>query len=117
VDTPLPAGGVIPATRSKTLFATPSAALMLLAVNCGKASLIPNKHTSIAARTSSATLRYVTVFHAMWTLGLRVCEDTRTKTLFKPFEYAVIQTLPQAQRHQEQVIKRERYLRLAVWPA
>jgi hypothetical protein len=35
------------------------------------------------------------------------------KTLFKPFEYAVIPTLPQAQEGKKQVINRERYLRLA----
>jgi hypothetical protein len=29
---------------------------------------------------SRATLRYVTVFHAMWIPGLRVGEDTSNKT-------------------------------------
>jgi hypothetical protein len=32
---------------------------------------------------------------------LRVGEDTLGKTLLKPFEYAVSQTLPQARQRQE----------------
>ncbi len=75
----------MPATRSNTLLATPSAALMLLSVNCGKASRIPSKHSSVPARIIMATLRYVTVVHAMWMPGLRVDEDTWTKNLIQAF--------------------------------
>ena len=32
-----------------------------------------------------ATLRYVTVFHAMWMPGLRVGEDTWTKNLIQTY--------------------------------
>jgi hypothetical protein len=52
--------------------------------------------------------------------GCPVCESRKTrglKTLFKSFEFAVIQTLPQAYRHQEYVINAERYLRLGLVPS
>jgi hypothetical protein len=79
---PVPAAGAIPATFSNMRVATPSAALMPLAVNCGNASRMATKHSAAPVKIINATLRYVTVFHAMWTPGLRVCEDTCTK---KPY--------------------------------
>jgi len=45
-------------------------------VNCGKTTLIAPKNSAAPARIIKATLRYVTVVHAMWMPGLRVCEDT-----------------------------------------
>ncbi len=72
----MPAAGAIPATRSKALLATLPAALMLLSVNCGKVSRIATNTTAKPPMIISATLRYVTVVHAMWMPGLRVCEDT-----------------------------------------
>ena len=50
--------------------------------------------------------------------GCPVCESAKTrcpKALFKPFEYAVIPTLPQDYRHKIRVINWERYLRLDVF--
>jgi len=47
-------------------------------VNYGNVSRSATKNTTAPATISSATLRYVTVFHATWMPGLRVGEDTCT---------------------------------------
>ena len=86
----------MPATFCSTRLAAPLAALIPLAENSGNASRIPSAHNPTPASTISATLRYVTVVHAMWMAGLRVDEDTLTKNLLQASEYAVISTLPQA---------------------
>ena len=54
------------------------------------------KNTSTTASTNSATLRYVTVFHAMWIPGL-LFEDTKVteKTQSNSREYGVLSRLPQ----------------------
>jgi hypothetical protein len=59
--------------------------LKLFSVNCGKVSRTAIKNNPAPAMISSTTLRYVTVFHAMWYPGLRVSKDTLTKTLLKPY--------------------------------
>jgi hypothetical protein len=58
---------------------------MLVSVNCGNASRIPSKHSIAPARIIKATLRYVTVVHAIWMPGLRVDEDTWNKNLIQAF--------------------------------
>ena len=74
--TPDLAGPAAPATVSRILVPKALAALIPFSVNCGKARRMPPKKISSPANMTRATLRYVTVFHAMWIPGLRF-EDTK----------------------------------------
>ena len=91
----------------------PSAALRLFSVNCGKANRRLMKKIKIPSRIVSATLRYVTVFHAMWIPGLRIGATTSIKTQpksLKLLSYVETTTRPMGTK---QVINHGSYLRVA----
>src|ERR1700727_3204997 len=99
----------MPATFSINLLTTSPPFFTLFSVNCGNATRMAMKSTAAAAMISRATLRYVIVVHATGMPGLRLADDTCTKTYLLLVNKRLKKTVAHGKKRRKQVISARRY--------